>query len=65
MSDDLDKSIFDEFVKLIADKKILSGNRIAELKGFFNKQNVSAQDWDLLVDKECFPPKVANDAKQN
>lgn len=65
MNSDLDKSVFDEFVKVVTHKKILSDNRIVELKGFFNKQNVSAQDWDLLVDKECFSPKVANNAKKD
>ncbi len=63
MSGDLDKSIFDEFLKVVIDKKILSDNRIIELKSFLSKQTVSAQDWDLLVDKECFPPKVVNNAK--
>lgn len=63
MSGGLDKSIFDEFLKVVTDKKILSDNRIIELKSFLSKQTVSAQDWDLLVDKECFPPKVTNNAK--
>ena len=55
MSDDLDKSIFDEFIQSVIDKKILSGDRSTELKTFLSKSTVSAQDWDLLIDKECFP----------
>ncbi|MBU4252009.1 MAG: hypothetical protein KKC39_04320 [Candidatus Omnitrophica bacterium] len=65
MSDSLDGQIFDEFLKLVMDKKILSGDRIDELKALMNKPNVSAEDWDLLADKECFPRESEGNAKQN
>ncbi len=59
----LDSQIFDEFIQSVIDKKIFSDVRIDELKSFINKQNVSAQDWDLLVDKECFPKESKNNAE--
>ena len=65
MSDSLDGQIFDEFLKSVTDKKILSGTRIDELKAFINKHSVSAEDWDLLADKECFPRESEGNGKQN
>lgn len=65
MSTSLDGQIFDEFMKAVTDKKILSGDRIDELKAFITKHSVSAEDWDLLADKECFPRKPEDNAKQN
>lgn len=63
MSDSLDRKLFDEFLKSVMDKKILSGDRIDELKAFMSKHNVSAEDWDLLVDKECFPRESKGNVK--
>ena len=55
MNKTLDENIFDEFVKIVNEKRILTDSRLPELKKFINKTSVSAEDWDLLADKECLP----------
>lgn len=61
MCNQLDEEIFFEFVKKIKDKKILSLENLAELEGFINNTKVTSEDWDLLVDKECFPKKEGSE----
>lgn len=63
MNDTLDKKIFEKFIKVITEKKLLSEKNINELKSYINKSSITAEDWDLLIDKECFPPlkEVNND----
>jgi hypothetical protein len=66
MTESLDKKIFDAFLKGVQEKKIISDVGIGELKRFPSKIKVIAEDWDLLVDKDCFPPqKEASDGKQD
>jgi hypothetical protein len=55
MSKTLDDQIFNQFVKTVEDKKILTNSRLDELKKFLGKELVSEEDWNLLVDKECLP----------
>lgn len=64
MNESLDNKIFETFIQAVDDKKLLTGKNIAELKGFINKTKVTTEDWDLLVDKECFPAsKEENNAE--
>lgn len=64
MPESLDKEIFESFIKNVQKKELLSDVNINELKRFIGKAKVTAEDWDLLVDKDCFPPlKEANDGK--
>jgi len=56
-----DENIFDEFAKVIENKKILSGDALNEFNMFFNKPKISEEDWGLLIDKECFPSKKKKD----
>jgi len=66
MSKTLDEKIFEDFLQVVESKKLLTGKNINELKAFLGKANVSAEDWELLVDKECFPAiKEQKDAGQN
>lgn len=53
----LDEKIFEEFVANVGTKNILSGDSVKDLKKLISKQNVSEEDWGLLIDKDCFPPK--------
>ena len=55
MSKTLDEKIFEAFTQGVDHKKLLTGRNINELKAFLGKATVSAEDWELLVDKECFP----------
>jgi hypothetical protein len=55
MSKTLDEKIFDQFVNTVSGKQMLTNSRLPELKKFLSKELVSEEDWDLLVDKECFP----------
>ena len=57
MSESLDKKIFDSFIKNVQKKGLLSPMNIDELKRFIGKIKVTAEDWDLLIDKNCFPPQ--------
>ncbi|MFH1714588.1 MAG: hypothetical protein ABH857_00110 [Elusimicrobiota bacterium] len=52
---DLDDKIFNEFIKAVISKNILSENSVIELKKFITKQNLSEEDWGLMIDKDCFP----------
>ncbi len=62
MKNQLDEKNFSDFISKVKEKKLLSLNMITELEGFKDKSNVSPEDWDLLVDKECYPNK---DGKNN
>jgi hypothetical protein len=53
----LDEKIFEEFVTNVRTKNILSKDSFEDLKKLISKQNISEEDWGLLVDKDCFPPK--------
>ena len=59
----LDEKIFEEFVDNVRKKNILSDASIKDMREFITKQNISAEDWSLLVDKDCFPPK--KDGREN
>lgn len=55
MSESLDTKIFEAFVDVVNKKQLLTGRNIDELKSFIGKAKVSAEDWELIIDKECFP----------
>ncbi len=61
MGNQLDEEIFNDFIKKLKENNILSDKNLVELEGFKDKSNVSSEDWDLLVDKECFPNKSGED----
>jgi hypothetical protein len=59
----LDEKIFEEFMDNVSKKAILSDSSVKDLKKFIAKQNISEEDWALLVDKDCFPPKKEGNEK--
>jgi len=53
----LDEKIIEEFLAKIRAKNILSKDSFEDLERLISRQNISEEDWGLLVDKDCFPPE--------
>ena len=65
MTQSLDEKIFTSFIQVIKDKRLLSDKHIEELQKIAARNKITADDWELLIEKECFPVnKVETDGSK-